>query len=85
MNKKGQALTEYLLVSVLISIASLGMIKLFTKYVTYIYREQITELGYELSGEQNIINLQKKLTLAQMKMSVIKEEYKSYSDRWKNK
>lgn len=47
MNKRGQALTEYILIIALISVVAVGLVKLFGGYL----QDSITKTGCGLVGQ----------------------------------
>lgn len=50
MNKKGQALTEYILIIALISIIAITLVNLFGGYL----KDSITKTGCSLTGQEYV-------------------------------
>ncbi len=48
MNKKGQALVEYVLIIALISVITVGLVKYFGGYL----KDAVTKTGCELAGQK---------------------------------
>jgi Flp pilus assembly pilin Flp len=81
LDRKGQAMVEYVLLVCVLSLFMYTMVNLFGKFIKLVYQDQTRQLGYEIPAEKDIAQLQKDLIILKMQSEVMKDKM----SKWQNK